>query len=55
MKKLIDCAIALAGLLAAAYMWPVSETLTFAVIGSLYGLLMWRFVSNAKQEKKNRR
>ena len=55
MTKLIDAAIFLIGLLAAVYMWPVSKPLTFVVVGSLYGFLVWRFFSNAKREKKTRR
>lgn len=54
MTKLIDCLICLAVLLVAAYMWPVSKALTFVVIGILYGLLMWRIVSNAQREKNTR-
>ena len=52
MTKLIDAAIFLIGLLAAVYMWPVSKPLTFVVVGSLYGFLVWRILSNAKREKK---
>lgn len=55
MTKLIDAAIFLIGLLAAVYTWPVSKPLTFVVVGSLYGFLVWRFFRNAKQEKKTRR
>ena len=52
MTKLIDVAIFLIGLLAAVYTWPVSKALTFVVVGSLYGFLVWRIFSNAKREKK---
>ncbi len=55
MTKLTDVAIFLIGLLAAVYTWPVSKPLTFVVVGSLYGFLVWRIFSNAKQEKKTRR
>ncbi len=54
MTKLTDVAIFLIGLLAAVYTWPVSKPLTFVVVGSLYGFLVWRIFSNAKQEKKTR-
>ena len=54
MTKLIDVAIFLIGLLAAVYTWPVSKPLTFVVVGSLYGFLVWRIFSNAKREKKTR-
>ena len=54
MTKLIDAAIFLIGLLAAVYMLPVSKALTFVVVGSLYGFLVWRIFSNAKREKKTR-
>ena len=54
MTKLIDVAIFLIGLLAAVYTWPVSKPLTFVVVGSLYGFLVWRIFSNAKREKKIR-
>ena len=54
MTKLIDAAIFLIGLLAAVYTWPVSKTLTFVVVGSLYGFLVWRIFSNTKREKKTR-
>ncbi len=55
MTKLTDVAIFLIGLLAAVYMLPVSKALTFVVVGSLYGFLVWRIFSNAKREKKTRR
>lgn len=54
MTKLIDAAIFLVGLLAAGYTWPVSKTLTFVVVGSLYGFLVWRIFNNAKRQKKTR-
>ena len=54
MTKLTDVAIFLIGLLAAVYMLPVSKALTFVVVGSLYGFLVWRIFSNAKREKKSR-
>ena len=54
MTKLIDVAIFLIGLLAAVYTWPVSKALTFVVVGSLYGFLVWRIFSNAKRQKKTR-
>ena len=54
MTKLIDVALFLTGLLAAVYIWPVSKALTFVVVGSLYGFLVWRIFSNAKREKATR-
>ena len=54
MTKLIDAAIFLVGLLAAGYTWPVSKSLTFVVVGSLYGFLVWRIFNNAKRPKKTR-
>ena len=54
MTKLTDVAIFLIGLLAAVYIWPVSKALTFVVVGSLYGFLVWRIFSNAKRQKKTR-
>ena len=54
MTRLIDAAIFLVGLLAAGYTWPVSKTLTFVVVGSLYGFLVWRIFNNAKRQKKTR-
>lgn len=54
MTKLIDVAIFLIVLLAAVYIWPVSKTLTFVVVGSLYGILVWRIFSNAKRQKNTR-
>ena len=55
MTKAVDVAIILIGLFAAAYTWPVSKALTFVVIGSLYGFLVWRIVRDIKRKKKERR
>lgn len=55
MTKAVDVAIVLIGLFAAAYTWPVSKALTFVVVGSLYGYLVWRMFRDLKRERKERR
>lgn len=55
MTKAVDVAIILIGLFAAAYTWPVSRPLTFVVVGSLYGYLVWRMFRDIRRKKKERR
>ena len=43
-KKFLNVAVCLSGLLAASYAWPVSKALTFAVVGVLYLYLAARIV-----------
>lgn len=52
MKKLLNFAVCLTGLLAAGYAWPVFKALAFAVLGVLYLYLAARIVWELKAGKK---